>query len=129
MSCETNIATVILVIFVAFIIIWLVQESEEKYGSVQASNSFGYAQLNGAYNNQLFYPFIGQKCLGGDYMFSSNPKMIDDCKKCAPNYYGKNPCGVSGVQGTPINFDYSSLSDSKNNKICNGNFQTSLCSL
>jgi hypothetical protein len=112
MSYETNNLTFILVILVAFIIIWLIQESEEKYGNVQGSNSFGYTQLNGAYNNQLFYPFIGQTCSGGDYMFSSNPKKISECKKCAPDYYGKNPCSMKTV-----NFDYSSLSDSKNNKM------------
>jgi len=131
MSCNSNIFTIVLVIIVAILIILLAQQSpKEKYGYVHGSNSSGYARLNGAYNTQLFFPCINQKCSGGPYMFSSNPYMIAACQKYAPNYFGQSPCGVKGQQGSPVYFDYSSLtSDNWSNKMCDAPIQTSLCSL
>lgn len=130
MSCNSNLFTIVLVIIVVILIIWLMQPHKENYGYVRGSNASGYAQLNGAYNTQLFSPCINQKCSGGPYMFSSNPHMISACQKYAPNFFGTSPCGVKGQQGAPVYFDYSSLtSDNWSNKMCDMPVQTSLCSL
>ncbi len=121
--------------------IWLYQMLTSE-GYVQ--NGFPYAKLGGGYNTQLFSPCVSKRCVGGPYMYSSNPYLQSACQGVSNSELAQVACG-KGFSGRPVKFDYSSLASpggtlspsnlaslangAWGNALCNSPDSTSLCVL
>jgi hypothetical protein len=145
MTCGANILIILIILLIVFGILWLMQQKPKELYYNSSNPSYAYAQLNTAYNPYLYSPSLQNKC---GYVVAA---PVDECNDLTPSInhclqgQGQRPCmtkscGSRGLQGRPIVFDYSNITDftcSKrepsniyNDKVqCDAPSQTVLCSL
>ena len=119
---ERNGIIIFILILVILVYMWMCQKKED-FGS-------SYAKLGGGYNTQLFSPCVSKRCAGGPYMFTSDPYMQAVCQGVANSDLAQMACGKGFTGGSPVKFDYTSLSNGAwDNALCNMGSPSSLCRL